>query len=374
MKQTLMVKLVPTTEQHSALMKTMQRFNEACNAIADVAFDLHTANKFQLQKVIYQNIRGKFGLSAQLTIRAINKVSDAYKRDRSIKPIFKSHSAVTYDQRILSWKGLDVISLLTLEGRQAIPVCMGDYQKTRLDRKVRQSDLILRDGIFYLAVVVDAPEPTPDEPNGFLGVDLGIVNIVADSDGKTYSGAQVNGLRKRHAKLRGKLQAKGTKQAKRLLKKRSRKETRFASNINHTISKSIVAKAKGTGRGIALEDLGGIRDRITVRKSQRRQQHSWAFYQLRAFIEYKAKLAGVVVQAVDPRNTSRTCPVCGCIDKRNRVSQALFSCISCGYSAPADILAARIIASRAVVNQPYIPPCAQRGLGRDKLSALAVSG
>jgi IS605 OrfB family transposase len=354
MKQTLMIKLTPTPEQYEALVKTMEAFNQACNYASKVAFDTKTFGQFYIHRLIYHELRQRFGLSAQMTIRAVAQVSESYKVSKVSQHEFKPRSSMVYDQRILSWKGLDKVSILSLDGRLIIPTRIGAYQEARLDRKIRQSDLILRDGVFYLAVGVDAPEPTPDEPDGFLGVDLGIVNIVADSDGKAYSGAQVNGLRKRHTKLRGKLQAKGTKQAKRLLKKRSRKEARFASNINHTISKSIVAKAKDTGRGIALEDLGGIRDRITVRKSQRRQQHSWAFNQLRAFIEYKAKLVGVVVQAVDPRNTSRTCPVCGCIDKRNRASQALFSCISCGYSAPADILAARIIASRAAVNQPYI--------------------
>ena len=197
-----------------------------------------------------------------------------------------------------------------------------------------------------------APEPTPDDPNGYLGIDLGIVNIAADSDGKTYSGNQVNGLRKRQAKQR-------------LLVKRSRKERRFAANINHTIAKSIVAKAKDTGRGIALEDLSGIRDRITVRHSQRRQHSSWAFRQLRTFIEYKAKLAGVVIKLVDPRNTSRACPICGCVDKRNRPSQAIFSCVSCGFSSPADTVAAGNISRRALVNVPYFSP-ALVGVGQGK--------
>ena len=356
MKQTLVIKLAPTPEQHRALIKTMESFNRACNYASKIAFESKTFGQFYIHRLIYHELRSKFGLSSQMTIRAVAQVSESYKANKATQHEFKPHSSMVYDQRILSWKGLDKVSILSLDGRLIIPTRIGAYQEARLDRKIRQSDLILRDGVFYLAVVVDAPEPTPDEPNGFLGIDLGIINIAVDSDGKVYSGAQVNGLRKRHAKLRGKLQSKGTKQAKRLLKKRSRKESRFAANINHVISKSIVAKAKGTGRGIALEDLGGITDRITVCKGQRRQQHSWAFYQLRSFIEYKSKIAGVVVQAVDPRNTSRTCPVCGCIDKRNRVSQALFSCISCGYSAPADILAAGIIAGRAAINQPHISP------------------
>jgi IS605 OrfB family transposase len=356
-----MIKLAPTPEHHQALVNTMEAFNQACNYASKVAFNTKTFGQFYIHRLIYHELRAKFGLSSQMTIRAVAQVSESYKANKSTQHEFKPHSSMVYDSRILSWKGLDKVSILSLKGRLVIPIRIGAYQAARFDRKIRQTDLILRNGVFYLAVVVDAPEPTPNKPNGFLGVDLGIVNIAADSDGKVYSGAQVNGLRKRHAKLRGKLQSKGTKQAKRLLKKRSNKESQFASNVNHVISKSIVAKAKDSGRGIALENLGGIRDRVTVRKGQRRQHHSWAFYQLRTFIEYKAKLAGVVVQIIDPRNTSRTCPICGCIDKRNRVSQALFSCISCGYSAPADILAAGNISRRAVVNRPYIPPSTGQG-------------
>ncbi|MER3402160.1 MAG: transposase, partial [Armatimonadota bacterium] len=139
----------------------------------------------------------------------------------------------------------------------------------------------------------------------------------ADSDGDAYSGGHLNGLRKRHAKLRARLQKKGTKSAKRLLKKRRRKEQRFARDVNHCISKKLVAKAKGSSRGIALEDLKGIRERISVKKAQRRVQHSWAFHQLRSFVEYKARLAGVPVVLVDPRNTSRTCPAYGHVAKAN---------------------------------------------------------
>ncbi len=351
-----MVKLAPSPEQYEALLQTMERFNEACNYASQDSFGSKTFGQLYLHHRVYRYLREHFNLSAQMAVRAIAKVSESYKVEKKVVHSFKPHSAMVYDQRILSWKGLDKVSILALKGRQIIPTRIGGYQEARLDRKVRQSDLILQDGIFYLAVVVDAPEPIPGEPDGFLGVDLGIVNIAADSDGVSYSGGKVNGLRKRHAKLRAKLQSKGTKAAKRLLKKRSRKESRFATNINHTISKRVVAKAKDTGRGIALEDLGGIRSRITVRHSQRRQHHSWAFSQLRKFIEYKAKLAGVLVELVDPRNTSRTCPICGSIDKRNRFSQSLFSCVSCGYSAPADTNAAGNIASRAAVNQPGFSP------------------
>lgn len=111
-------------------------------------------------------------------------------------------------------------------------------------------------------------------------------------------------------------------------------------------------KAKDTGRGIALEDLKGIRDRVTVRKAQRTSLHRWSFAQLRAFIGYKATLSGVPVVVVDPRNTSRTCPLCRCIDKANRRSQAEFVCTGCGHADHADHVGAVNIASRAAVNRP----------------------
>jgi putative transposase len=129
--------------------------------------------------------------------------------------------------------------------------------------------------------------------------------------------------------------------------KRRRKEQRFVRDMNHCISKAIVRKAKDTGRGIAVKDLTGIRDRITVRRAQRRTLHSWPFHQQRQFLAYKAERDGVPVQPVDPRNSSRECPDCGCVDKRNRPTRNRFECVSCGRAGPADETAANIISRRA---------------------------
>jgi transposase len=100
--------------------------------------------------------------------------------------------------------------------------------------------------------------------------------------------------------------------------------------------------------------LGGIRARITVGRKQRAVLHSWAFAQLRAFIEYKARLAGVILSTVNPRNTSRECSECGHIDKRNRPSQSVFRCLACGYEANADFNAACVIAGRASTSKPNV--------------------
>jgi IS605 OrfB family transposase len=347
MNLTMQLKLLPVPEQADAMLRTMERFNAACDALASVAFANRCANKVELQKLAYHDIRHDFGLGAQMTVRAIAKVVEVYKRDKDIQPKFRPHGAIVYDQRILSWKGADRVSILTNDGRQIMPWICGAYQHALLERARGQADLIYRDGMFFLYVTIDVGDVPVGDPTEYLGVDLGHRNIAADNDGTTFCGAHNASLRNRHARLRRKLQRKGTKSAKRLLRRRRLKEARFATDVNHRISKTIVRKAKDTGRGIGLEDLTHIRCRTTVRRSQRRAHHSWAFAQLRSFVTYKAALDGVPVVCVDPKYTSQACPECGTIDRRNRPDRDRFACISCGFSGPADTTAARNIADRA---------------------------
>ena len=349
----MLLKLVPTEDQHHALLETMHAFNAAANHVADVAFREQSANKFELQKLTYGELRTTYKLPAQLAIRAISKASEAYKRDRSIKPTFKPEGAIVYDQRVMSFKGLSQVSLTTLSGRVLVPFRIGDYQQARLDRIKGQADLIYRNGVFSLAVTLDAPEPEPQAVEGTLGVDLGMINLATDSTGETFSGEAVEHNRKRHQALRQRLQKRGTKSARRHLKKLSGKEARFKRTTNHVISKRIVQKAQSTGQGIAIEDLRHIRSRTerTVRKSQRSRHSSWTFGQLRQFISYKAALAGVPLHTVDPRNTSRTCHACGHCAKENRKSQASFVCVNCGHTDNADRNAAKNISAAQVMER-----------------------
>ena len=354
MEQTVIVKLDSTDEQHDLLIRTMRTFNAACDHIASVAFRLRTANKVRVQRESYREVREQFGLSSQMTIRAIAKTCDAYKRDTRTMPRFRPTGAMVYDQRVLSWKGRDAVSILTLDGRVVVPVRMGDRQRERFDRPRGQVKLVLRKRTLYLHIVVDAPEAPELEPASILGVDIGIVNLAVDSDGDVHSGRPVDAVRARIDRLRSRLQKRGTRSAKRHLRKLSGRGQGFMRDTNHVISKRLVAKAKGTRCGIALEDLKGIRDRKTVRKAQRRRLESWSFNQLQRFIHYKAKLAGVPVFIVDPRYTSTTCPVCGCIDRENRPFRGWFQCVTCGFAGSADHVAATNIAARGAVNPPFV--------------------
>jgi IS605 OrfB family transposase len=229
-------------------------------------------------------------------------------------------------------------------------------------RPIGETDLICQDGKWFLHATVEAPEAPLAQPvNGCLGVDMGIVNIATSSDGRRAAGARLNRYRKRQQRLRARLQAKKTSSARRLLKKRRRKEARFAADVNHRISKRIVAEAQRTGRGIAVEQLGGIRARVRLRKPQRAAVHTWAFAQLGGFLGYKAKAAGVAFVEVDPAYTSQTCSACGWVGKSNRRSQVEFECGRCGFVGHADHNAAINIAARGVerwgeVMRPYAAP------------------
>lgn len=354
MKLVAQVQLTPDADAAAKLRSIVERFNEACNWIAGECFARQEANVFKIRKFAYHETRAKFGLSSQMAQLAIKAVSDVYKRDKSVKPTFRLHAAMPFDARTMSFKGIDRVSLLTLAGRVVVPMIVGEYQAERLELPKGQSKLVLRgDGKWFLLVTVDVPEGTPVPATDFIGVDLGIAKIATDSDGNAHSGEAVEKVRRKHKTVRRRLQKKGTKGAKKKLRRQGHKESRFRRHENHVISKAIVQDARRTGRGIAVEDLGGIRERVTARGTDGRHRLSgWAFYQLRSFLEYKARLAGVPVVAVDPRNTSRTCNECGHCAKSNRKSQSEFLCGSCGMSMNADVNAARNIRARAVLSLP----------------------
>lgn len=337
-------KLLPTADQTRALLGTMRAVNAAKNMIATT---MPKATAFTAHKALYAIVRANFGLGAQLAVRAI---ADACaQRKRHATRSFRDTGSIAYDARIASVKARG-ISLSTLGGRMTIPVAPGSWCPERIDVECR---LVFRDGMFFLCVPVADAHVVVAPVRDFLGVDLGIVNIAVDSDGRVFSGAQVNNVRHRHRRRRAALQKRGTRSAKKRLRKLRRSEQRFARDVNHVVSKHLVAKAKDTGRGIALEDLKGIRERTTVRRPQRAARCSWAFAQLRAFVEYKSVNAGVAVVAVDPRNTSRTCPLCAHVDKANRRTRDAFLCVICGFAGPADHIAAENI-RRAAVNRPIV--------------------
>ena len=349
--RTLACKLAPTAEQRTELDATLVAFADACNFIADVARQMHSSNKVKVQHACYAEVRSRFGLSANLAIRAIARVCAALKVNSKAYSIFELTS-VDYDQRIFSFREWDwTVSLTLLHSRERLVTALGDYQKGRLKGQTPTSATLgkRRDGTLFLHIQFKRSAPASYTPTGTLGVDLGRRRVAVDSDANMHEATEVNRLRARYPKVRRSLQRKGTKKATRLLQRLSGRERRHMRAINHTISKQLVQTAHTTQRQIALEDLTGIRQRTKIRKPHRYCHHSWSFSQLRKFVAYKAQAAGVPVVFVDPAYTSKTCHVCG---KRGHRSGLKFSCQMCGV-CDADFNGAKNIAARgARVTEP----------------------
>ena len=368
MKIVVRVKLAADAKTASALGATLRACNEAANFVSRVAFDKGEFSKPGLQKVTYADLRAR-GLGAQAAIRTIAKVVDAYatlkaniragnlgtpgspRRVRAqSKPIeFRPEAAQPFDDRMVS-RLMDqrTVSIWTTAGRLKDIRFVGNEDQLTLPAAYRkgESDLLCGDGAYYLVATLDLEDPEVRLPSAFIGVDLGVVNIATRSDGVTHGGRGLQRHRKRMRDLRTKLQKKGTKSAKRRLKLLAGREKRRATDLNHCLSKRIVVEAERTGQGIAIEDLRGIRDRVRLKKPQRTMVHSWAFAQLGQFLADKARRYGVMLAAVDPRNTSRECSDCHHRDKRNRPAQAVFRCGACGFADHADRNASRNISAR----------------------------
>lgn len=253
------VKLLPGSAYDAdAMAATLRACNRAANRASEVAHAKGLKRRNVLQKEVYFSLKADFDLGAQPAVRVVKKVCDAYatlkgnikagnlgppgskRRERAqVRPIvFREDAAQPFDDRILTWN-LDArtVSIWTVAGRiKHIPFVCSDQAMRLLTSRRGESDLVLRDGMFFLIATVEAPEPEPEEPDGFLGVDLGIVNIATTSDGEILAGRRLNRYRRRHRDLRAKLQKKRTKSAKRALKRIRRREARHAADANHVIA------------------------------------------------------------------------------------------------------------------------------------------
>ena len=355
MKLVTKIKLNPTLEQGRLVRSTIETSNQICDEISKIAFEKKNFNKFSLHKDVYNLVKEQFNAGSQQVVRAIGKTCDSYKKQISQQTTFKKYGAVPYDSRMLTFNpDGHYVSMWTNDRRIKIPYLCSDVQAESLRTQKGETDLVYISGNFYLYCTYEITPEALAEYQQVLGIDLGINNIAATSDGVIYSGKKLNNIRMRYQKLREKLQKKHSKSAVRLLKKRKRKESKFVRDTNHVISKLIVRNAKGTASAIALENLKGIRQSGTVRRKDRFKHQTWSFLQLKQFITYKAEMAGVTVIGVNPAYTSQRCFACGLIRKANRQGPS-YKC-GCGYENNSDVNGALNIAVKgtAAINLPNV--------------------
>ena len=375
---TISCKLKVSQSQAAKLDATMDAFVQALNWVNQNTPE-KVVNAVKLQSLCYYQIRARFGLSSNLAQQVCRRVAGARKvarqRNRPVKE-FKRRF-VTYDARIFSFREKDwTVSLATVDGRERFELAIGNYQRGMLAGSnpkktsgplTRTATLVQRkDGSYSIQICVEAEPPKQQNTDKVIGVDLGRRDIAHTSEGDNWNGQQLNKVRDHYCRLRASLQrkaSKGTRSCRRrcrqLLQRLSGKERRFQAWVNHSIAKRIVKAAQSLSACIGIEDLSGIRERTNQHprsREERRRSNSWAFYQLRRFIEYKAVRAGVKVVAVPAAYTSQICHKCLHIHPDSAQSYRKgkqFKCGHCGWEGDADFNGAKVIALLgAAVNQP----------------------
>jgi putative transposase len=366
---TVACKLKVSVKVVAEIDKTLEVFAAACDWV-NTNTPIELTNKTKMQKLVYNDVRTRFGLSANLAIQALRRVCANRKTARQKKSNVRKFSptSVSYDARIFSFKEFDyTVSLKLIRSRVKFELDIGNYQRGILKGQNPKSATLVkrRNGEYYIHINLDNETPDPIAAKNVLGIDLGRTDIAYTSDGNSWNGQQLGKIRNKYAWSRKVLQKKaslGTRSSRRrcrqLLKRLSGNEKRFQKHINHEISRQLVNNAVTSKRAISLEDLTGIRERTNEQprsKQERRKSNNWAFYQLRQFLTYKCLLAGVPLILVNPAYTSKSCHKCLQIGNRNGKS---FRCVNpdCNWKGDPDYNGAKNIAALARSGVGGVPP------------------
>lgn len=367
-----------TADMDLAFSEMTYQYAQACNYISEYIFshDMNI-NSNLLSKKLYRTLRSEFGLKSQLAQSAIKTVTARYQTvDTQLKKspyrfsVAENGRKKYYSfRRDMFWlqkpicfsrpqadlvRNRDysfveegrVLSINTLGNRVKVPFDVPEYMKKFFDDgwKFGTAKLVQLKGSWYLHIsaIREVDEFSRDDIRHVVGIDRGLRFITTtydDSQKTTFT--REKEIRKRRDsfdRVRAELQAKGTRSAKRALKRISGRENRWMSDVNHRISKALVNKY-GKGTLFVLEDLEGIsfEEQNQHGRKQTHDLRNWSFYDLETKLIYKANEASCRVIKVDPYCTSQRCPHCGTVLKENRNhDKHLYTCSHCGFTSNDD--------------------------------------
>lgn len=343
----------------SVLLQTMQFYTDSYNRVALTAWLQDRVNQTEIHKLTYQSETSRNELKSQLAISARMKACESVKSAKTkLKKGEKAtcpHSklcSIRYDARSFRFlkTGKNEVSLGTHDKTVKAYYHVPDYASEYFDNwKHASADLAYRKGQFWLHLTVS--KEFDIIPNDLVvGVDLGINRPAVTSDNQFLGEKRWKEIDRQYKRINRKLQAKGTKSAKRKLKARSGRRNRFRNDCDHVLSKLLVNSVT-EGAALVFENLTDIRKASEKKKKRRMTKynreriHNWSFARLFGYVEYKALMRGVQVVAVDPSYSSQECSHCGKIHAESRQG-ANYHCTACGYQLNADLNAARVLKRR----------------------------
>lgn len=363
------LKLCVNREQAAALRQMSEQYREACNHVSRYVFEHgFMLDAYKLQKLMYGEMRGVFGLKAQMAVSVFRTVTARYdavrtqlrnkpyrfediytgKRHKVAKTLewlrepveFRRPQADLARERDYAFLKNGLISVNTLGKRAKVAYNASNFEQYLSgDWQLGTGKVLERNGKWYFHIPVSRADGEPfstDTVKHVVGIDRGLRFLATtyDEQGKTmfFAGKKIAAKRNKFAKARGQLQSKDTKSAKRVLKRLSGRENRWMSDVNHRISKTLVRRY-GANTLFVLEDL----TEVSFEAQGRCDLTSWSFYQLEQFLSYKAHEVGSTVLTVNPKYTSQRCPKCGTIRKSNRKhDEHRYECANCGYKSNDD--------------------------------------
>ncbi|MCG8349678.1 MAG: transposase [Chloroflexales bacterium] len=342
MQRTIRIRLQPSPAQSAALGETSRQYTAAFNLFAELGWRSSVSNATKLHYLAYYPVRTALpALNSNLVNTARAQAAEALKSAVSLRtdpPRTVSQPRSTacppwYNQHTyrIDWES-QTVRLSLVGGRQTLRFSVPPYAVRYAGNPADTADVIERNGVWWLHVVVTVPGPEIEPTDQVVGVDLGLAQPAVGSNHR-FDGKQAwKAIEGRLFKHKRALQKQGTKSAKRRLKKLRRKQARFRRDGDHALSKQIVQSVE-PGATMVVENLTTIRKRATAKKktAPQRRLHAWSFAQLKTFLAYKAEERGCTAGVVDPRHTSQTCRCCGHTARNNRRSRAVFRCRACGY-------------------------------------------
>jgi putative transposase len=338
MQRTISIKI----EVPSGFLDYLKTCNELFNKYVEWCFDTKSYNKNKAHAELYNNFRQEYPDINSGTIQCIRDTAlESVKALKfKFKPIKKPYSHIRFDKRTVSIRG-EKLSFAWSGDRIKQIIKIPEFFKKRYGNWKFQAATIGYDRFkkCFKANLIFSTGTPPNSGDRVVGVDRGLYNIVSLSDGFKYASNQIRKVKREGLFIKKQLQTKGTRSAKRKLKKLSGYEKRFSLNINHNISKQLVSMPYDI---FVLEDLTGIRKQKSKGKILNKWLSNWSFWQLEHLLRYKAEAKGKQIVEVDARYTSQKCSNCGEIEKKNR-NGSHYVCDRCGYREHADVNAARNI-------------------------------
>ena len=320
----------------------------ACNWLSKIVFETKEINSNRLSQSYYKVVREKFNLPSQLTCTLFRTVSATYKTQKTKK----EWNLCIYRKKIIPvvWKR-DFARTKNSVTLWADPISFRDSRI--IPDNWKDSKIFIKNDQWFLNLSYEIDIPEPITTGTIVGVDQGIKRLFVASDQNNnklfYKANHLNHKLSNIRKAKAKVQAVGTRSARKLLKRMSGHEASVTEHAVHVASKRLVQWANANGaKKIVIEDLSNIRDSSLKKgKTLRSKIHRWPYALFSFFVTYKAAACGITVEKVSPKNTSRMCSKCGHIDKSNR-DGFTFKCTSCGYAADADYNASKNIAARYI--------------------------